>query len=190
MISEKSFQDSVEECNQTIDFCGLGAHHQNGIIERHQQRFTSCARTILLHFKCHWSAIILIILWPFTFKYAEFLNNHLHLDNHGLSPIEKFLMTPKKLCLNTLHTWGSPCYVLDEKLQSNNIFLKRDPRSLLLIYLGHSPYHAGSVALVLNPKTLHVSPQYHIVFDNDFSTVPFLASEDVPPNWAKLVQVS
>ena len=43
--------------------------------------------------------------------------------------------------------------------------------------------------MVLNPTTLHVSSQYHIVFDDDFSTVPFLASEDVPPNWAELVRV-
>ena len=99
-------------------------------------------------------------------------------------------MTPEKLCLNTLHTWGSPCYVLDEKLQSSKIIPKWDPRSQLRIYLGHSLCHAGSVALVLNPKTLHVSPQYHIVFDDAYSTVPFLASEDVPPNWAELVRVS
>ena len=38
------------------------------------------------------------------------------------------------------------------------------PRSLTWIYLGHSPFHYGSVALVLNPETGHVSHQLHVVF--------------------------
>ena len=56
--------------------------------------------------------------------------------------------------------------------------------------MGHSPCHAGSVALVLNPKPLHVSPQFHVAFDVTFSTVPYLATSDVPPNWSVLVKKS
>lgn len=67
---------------------------------------------------------------------------------------------------------------------------KWEPRSRLGIYLGHSPCHAGSVALVLNPKTLHVSPQFHIVIDDNFSTVPFLDKNDTPPNWKELVEAA
>ena len=58
------------------------------------------------------------------------------------------------------------------------------------IYVGRSPFHAGSVALVLNPRTGHVSPQYHVVFDDDFTTVPYLNSMDVPAHWAALVKSS
>ena len=132
----------------------MGTLHQNGIIERYQQLLTSRAGTILLHAKRHWPALISTILWPFAFKYAELLYNHLHLDNIGLSPIEKFSMTPEKLCLNALHTWGSPCYVLDEKLQSNWIIPKWSPRSQLRIYLGHLPCHAESVAFGIKSKYL------------------------------------
>ena len=64
---------------------------------------------------------------------------------------------------------------------------KWGPRSRLGIYLGHSPCHAGSVALVLNPKTLNVSPQYYIVFDDHLTTIPFLSKGQVPPNWKELV---
>ena len=64
---------------------------------------------------------------------------------------------------------------------------KWNPRSRLGIDVGHSPYHAGSVALVLNPKILHISPQFRVAFDDDFSTVSFLSSDDVPRNWADLV---
>ena len=41
-------------------------------------------------------------------------------------------------------------------------------RSWLRVYLGPSPNHARSVALVLNPRTGHVSPQFHVKFDDFF----------------------
>ena len=53
--------------------------------------------------------------------------------------------------------------------------------------MGHLPYHAGSVALVFNPHTGQVSPQYHIVFDDTFSTVPYMDAGMVPPHWEDLL---
>ena len=44
------------------------------------------------------------------------------------------------------------------------------------------------MAAVLNLRTLHVSPQYHVVFDDEFTTVSFLRTGDIPPHWTKLVQ--
>jgi hypothetical protein len=67
---------------------------------------------------------------------------------------------------------------------------KWEPRSWLGIYIDHSHSHAGSVALVLNPQTGHVLPQYHVVFDDLFTTVPFMEKSEVPLNWADLVERS
>ena len=53
------------------------------------------------------------------------------------------------------------------------------------MYLGHSPKHARSVALVLNITTDHVSPQYHL--DDDFTTVQSMRVRKVPVNWEGLV---
>jgi hypothetical protein len=58
------------------------------------------------------------------------------------------------------------------------------------IYVGRSPLHASTVGLILNPCTGHVSPQFHVVYDDDFITVPYLCSADVPPHWAQLVEAS
>ena len=63
-------------------------------------------------------------------------------------------------------------------------------RSHLGIYVGHSPSHAGLVALVLNPRMGHVSPQFHVVFDDHFTTVPFMEKNEVPPHWSKLIENS
>ena len=53
--------------------------------------------------------------------------------------------------------------------------------------MGRSSCRAGNVALVLNPRTLYISCQYHVVFDDEFTTVPFLRYGDVPPHWIALV---
>ena len=67
---------------------------------------------------------------------------------------------------------------------------KWDPQSRLGIYVGQSPAHAGSVALVLNLKKGLVSPQHHVVHDDQFSIVHHMHDLTVPPNWAQLVQNS
>lgn len=86
---------------------------------------------------------------------------------------------------------GCPVFVLDSRLQSGGSKIpKWDPRAQVGVYLGHSPCHAGSVALVLNPRTLRISPQFHLVFDDEFLTVLFMTEGTVPPHWKALVEKS
>ena len=63
---------------------------------------------------------------------------------------------------------------------------KWNPRSDAGIYLGHSPEHASNVALVLNLTTGLVSPQYHVVFDDTFSTVEHITNRTEPTHWENL----
>jgi len=44
-------------------------------------------------------------------------------------------------------------------------------RSRVGIYLGRSPHHAATVPLILNTQTGLVSPQFHVVYDDNFDTV-------------------
>ena len=82
-------------------------------------------------------------------------------------------------------------FVLDARLQSGIITCpKCEPRSRLGIYIGHSPADELTVALFLNPRTGHVSPKFNMVFNNLFTTVPFMKKIQLPPNWAELVKNS
>ena len=56
------------------------------------------------------------------------------------------------------------------------------------VYLGPSPSRARSIALVLNPRTGHVSPQFHVKFDDFFETVQDKSTDmDAPePDWKYL----
>jgi len=62
------------------------------------------------------------------------------------------------------------------------------------MYLGFSSEHSTSVGLILNLTTGSTSPQFHVVFDNLFSTVPSLQGGPTiegksfdPAVWEKLI---
>lgn len=72
--------------------------------------------------------------------------------------------------LDHFHPFGSPVYVLEDKLQAQNAHNKWSDRSKVGIYLSHSPHHASNVPLVLNTQTGHVTPQFHCIYDDAFAT--------------------
>jgi hypothetical protein len=77
------------------------------------------------------------------------------------------------------------------QLQSGNGAVpKWEPHAQMGIYVGCSSSHASNVALILNPRTGHVSPQFHIVFDDNFTTVQYLCTGMVLLHWADLVRSS
>ena len=173
-FSEAAFMDAVQQAGQSISFCGVGAHHQNGVAERRIRDLTEHARTMLLHASHRWPKAINAHLWPYALRQAAHIRNHLPRESEGGSPIEKFAKAEvhNKLFHKHQHTFGCPVYVLDAPLQSGlGTKPKWSERSRVGAYLGHSSNHAQSVALVLNLKTGHVSPQFHVVFDDSFQTV-------------------
>ena len=107
-------------------------------------------------------------------------NNYFCYNRFGVHPIQTFANASYPPQLRDRHTCGFPIFVLQDKAREL-LNPKWDPKAWVGIYLGQSPIHTGSVALVLNPRTLHVSPQFHVIFDDDFTTVPCLSSTDMPP---------
>ena len=56
----------------------------------------------------------------------------------------------------------------------------------MAVYLGNSPDHAVNAPLVLNTRSGLVSPQYHVVFDDSFTTAKRLHTDKLPENWLTL----
>ena len=81
---------------------------------------------------------------------------------------------------------------MDNKLQGNQSLSKWQQRARLGIYLGPSPNHSRSIGLILNPRTGHGSPQFHVKYDNFFETVRKSNKDnrwDTPkPLWLSLAQ--
>ena len=86
--------------------------------------------------------------------------------------------------VKSYQTLFCPKYILDARLQNFGGAgpPQWEPRSFIGVYLGHSPFHAGNVALVCNITTGRLIPQYHVVFDDDFTTVPYIEAGTLPPN--------
>ncbi len=192
IFTDNLFREDVQKSMQRLTLCGVSAHHQNGVVERAIKSLTLITRTLLLHAQRHWPEYITTMLWPFALRAAQDRMNQLTVSLKGTTPEMEFSdVASATLRLRDCHTWGCPCYILDSRLQTNPKGApKWEPRARLGIYVGRSPSHAGNVALVLNPVTGLVSPQYHVTFDDDFTTVPHLRKGTVPPNWADLVKHS
>ena len=69
------------------------------------------------------------------------------------------------------HPFGCPVYVLAQELQDGKSLPKWEPRAKVGVYLGTSRENASNVAHVLNPTTDHINSQYHLIYDDDFTTV-------------------
>ena len=78
-----------------------------------------------------------------------------------------------------LHPFGCPVYVLNNRLQASQQLNKWLPRARVGMYLGMSPHHARTVALVLNVETALVSPQFHVKFDDSFNTVSYPRNQSI-----------
>jgi hypothetical protein len=145
---------------------------------------------MLLHAIHHWPDAISEELWPFALKLAVDVHNSTP-GVSGLSPDEIFSgRKSTKPRFPDLHPFGCPVFVLEASLQDGHCIPKWKPRSRMAIYLGNSPDHASTVPLVLNPTTGLVSPQYHLVFDNHFSTTNCLATDTIPTPWPGLFKYS
>ncbi|KAG7370589.1 reverse transcriptase RNA-dependent DNA polymerase [Nitzschia inconspicua] len=167
------FKADLVAKSQTITLSGVGAHHQNGVAERSIQTVTEWARAMLLHQALHWPEHAQLDLWPFALEHAVYLWNHLPKKDSLLAPIELFTGSTfaDYSHLHSSRVWGCPAYVRDPKLQDGKKLPKWNPRSRRGMYLGISPSHSSSVGRILNLRTGHVSPQYHVVYDELFSTI-------------------
>lgn len=184
LFDTKLFKDYVNKANQTLSFCGVNAHHQNGKAENRIKDVTTNARTSLLHAAHRWPKAIHPSLWPAAVKHYTNLRNSLPTeykigakqgkrkepDKYVDSPISKFARTKIEPNLNHFHPFGSPVYVLENALQERHAHNKWSDRSRVGIFLCHSPQHAANVPLVLNSQTGNVSPQFHCIYDDEFAT--------------------
>ena len=79
---------------------------------------------------------------------------------------------PVSETLSNCHGWGCPTYVLEPKLQKPGVKIpKWAPSSRRGVNMGFNKMHSRQVGLVLNLLTGSISPQFHVVFDDMFSTV-------------------
>ena len=184
--------DHIVKCNQQIRFSGVGAAHQNGVAERGIQTVVSMAHTMMIHAAMRSpQGSVSADLWPMAIDHAVWLYNRIPKRETGFSALELWSRSqflPSKEILSTSHTWGCPAYVLEPKLQKGGVKIpKWAPRSRRGVFLGFSRMHSTMVGLVLNLQTKFISPQFHIVFDDMFTTINSNNEEVAPRMWTSLI---
>ena len=142
----------------------------------------------MLHAKSQWPAAISTSLWPYAIRLAmDTINNLPTVNNHEhKTPMESFSNLSVAPRYQDFHHFGCPVYVLKAPLQSQQSVGKWNSRARLGIYLGMSPKHSRLVALVLNPRTGLVSPQFYVKFDSSFTTVSNSEPEPTHSIWKSL----
>jgi hypothetical protein len=130
-LNTTEFKNDLENKGQTISLSGVRAHHQNGAAERAIKTITSWARLMMLHTILHCPEQTMLDLWPFAMAHVVYCLNHLPSKNDRILPLEAF--TGARFSnyehLKCLHVRGSPCYVLDPRLQDEKKIPKWAPRS-------------------------------------------------------------
>ena len=170
-FADNMFLNDVVEKGQTISYCGVNAHWQNGIAERMIRSLRETGRTQLLHAIERWPTGCSTHLWPYAISYSAHILNQVPNKKDDLCPQSKFSGIDVSPNLNHMHTFGCPVYALNSKLAAQQSIGHWNRRARLGIYLGPSPRHAKSVSLVMNPANGLVSPQFHIKHDEFFETI-------------------
>jgi hypothetical protein len=67
VFADKQWTEAVAAKGQTMSFCGVGAHFQNGISERRIRSLQDQARTMLVHAQSRMPSAINNFLWPYAF---------------------------------------------------------------------------------------------------------------------------
>lgn len=184
------FKAHCKRKRQRRSFSGVGAKHQNGIAERNIKTVTQWAHANMLHLATHWPAAANTKYWPQAIDYAVwvFIFNRLPNLSTGILPNKLWFRVQhvdNKIC--RAHVFGCPVYVLDALLQDGKKMPKRNPRARLGLFLGFLDLHSSLVPLVLNVETGHITPQFHIIFDDKFKTVNSLPiDQPLDKQWAAI----
>ena len=178
-FADHGFVNHVIKNRQSISYCGVNAHFQNGMAEKRIRDLQE--QTTTMHAEAKWPQVITSNLWPYALREANESLNGTPSKVTGEIANQLFSGSEAPTVLRHFHPFGCPAYILNNELAAGKSIPKWQKRARLGVYLGRSPHHAQSVALILNLATGLVSPQYHLKFDDLFETVQ--GEETYPNRW-------
>ena len=110
------YREDIENSKQTLTFCGVGGHHQNGKAEKRIKIVCNPARSMLFHAMCHWPQVINPTLWPFDLSAEADMRNKSKKDDSGFSPLERLTGMTQPIVPRDLHPFGCPAFVFSADL--------------------------------------------------------------------------
>jgi hypothetical protein len=77
-----------------------------------------------------------------------------------------------------IHVWGCPVYILNLKVQQGQNLRRWQPCSHQGIFMGLSQHHNSEAPGDINVSTWSITTQFHVVFDDQFTTVNSIGQEE------------
>jgi hypothetical protein len=128
---------------------------------------------MLNHAISRWDKTDMAERWPFAIQHAAIVYNTTkqRSQDYELIPWEQVTGERSKLDQTDMHPLFFRVYVLDQRMQEGTSPPKWTKRTTQKGYVGHLHHYSKSVPMVWDPKTKLVSPQFHVIFDENFDTV-------------------
>jgi hypothetical protein len=190
VYTSKEFATELVSKGQGIKHSGVGGHRHNGVAENAIKHTVRMAHTMMIYSALRWPEHNERDLWPLALSHAVHLHKDLPSMTSRLTPHSTRDLVRSKSSYSApinSHPWGCPVYVLRPQLQDGGKLPKWEPRSRQGQYIGASPpLHASTVGLIRNLQTNHISPQFHVVYDDLFETV-HSGEEIQPASWPDLI---
>jgi hypothetical protein len=141
------FQKSIDNNNQKLNFSGVNAQWQNGLVECSNGTLCAAARSMHNHAISRWDKTIAAELWPFAIQHAATIYNTTKRQSRDyyLSPWEQFTGERSKLTQTDMHPLFCPIYVLDRRMQEGTSPHKWTKRTTQKVYVGHLHQYSKSV---------------------------------------------
>ena len=108
-FAEPQSKEASQTCGQEINYCGVGYHHQNKIIEIRIKELTVGNRTLLLHVTRLCLEAVSTMMWTFSFKVEYHSYNSLEIYKDKKTPEKKFSGVEFHFPPTEYHIWGMPC---------------------------------------------------------------------------------
>jgi hypothetical protein len=124
-----------------------------------------------------WPNVVAEDMWPFAIRHMVNFHNASFLRNKNASPYALFTGQEAPWSFQDFKIFGCPSYVLAKRLQDGDSFNKWKARGWQGIYIGNSTCHAGHIPLIYNPTTTHITPQYHVTYDEGFTSLTHMPHE-------------
>jgi len=112
IFTNRYFQVDIQAQCQTISYCGVGAHHQNGRVEKLIHSIQYQGRTVLLHAKQKWPEAITEHLWPYAYNICTEIRKPISRSNDRKIPYHVFCGSSESTpTISHLHPFGCPACV-------------------------------------------------------------------------------
>ena len=99
----------TKEQRQSISYCGVNAHNQNGKTEKRIRDLQVQGRVMLIHYIHKWRDAVAPQLWPYAIRLANEVVNLTPRSKYGAVPLSLFAKSNDPPSLETLHPFGCPC---------------------------------------------------------------------------------